>query len=100
MPIAEKYLVADIQEALGRQLFPTIIAWNRLEGRPRRHDFSRALRAEVRDPLWMLTKQWQVGEFQGEDAGSPIFAKLRMRTSSVTLSKLPPNGDSPYTSAD
>ena len=29
----------------------------------------RALRAEVRDPLWMLTRQWQMGEFQGDDAG-------------------------------
>jgi hypothetical protein len=88
--IPTKYLVADIQEALGRRQFPTIMAWNRLEGRPRRHDFARALRAEVRDPLWMLTKQWQIGEFQADDAGSPIFAKLRMRTSGVT--KYQPQG--------
>ena len=26
--------------------------------------------------LWMLTKQWQMGEFRGSDAGSPVFAKL------------------------
>ena len=32
--------------------------------------FDRALRVEVRDALWMLTRQWQTGEFQGEDAGS------------------------------
>ena len=23
----------------------------------------------------MLTKQWQMGEFRGSDAGSPVFAK-------------------------
>ena len=34
------------------------------------------LRAEVRDPLWFLTRQWQFGELQGEDAGSPIEARL------------------------
>ena len=42
--------------------------WNRLEGRPRQHDFDRALKAEVRDALWMLTKQWQMGELTGDDA--------------------------------
>ncbi|MFQ5448629.1 MAG: hypothetical protein ACE5FF_17005, partial [Saprospiraceae bacterium] len=51
---------------------PRIRGWNRLEGNPRKSDFSRSLRAEIRDPLWMLARQWQFGEFQGEDAGSPI----------------------------
>ena len=52
---------------------PTITHWNRLEGRPRTEDFDRALRAEVRDALWMLSKQWQMGEFKGDDAGSTIL---------------------------
>ncbi|NER10048.1 hypothetical protein SAMN06265375_101420 [Muriicola jejuensis] len=55
---------------------PTITMWNRIEGRPRKDDFDRALKAEIRDPLWMLTKQWQMGEFKGDDAGSPILAKV------------------------
>jgi hypothetical protein len=29
---------------------------------PRTTDFDRALRAEVRAPLWLLARQWQVGE--------------------------------------
>ena len=45
-----------------------------------RREVRRALRAEVRDPLWMLTRQWQMGEFRGDDAGSPIFAKVRIET--------------------
>ena len=53
--------------------------WNRLEGRPRTTDFERSLRAEVRDPLWFLTRQWQFGEFQGEDAASPIDVALGIR---------------------
>src|SRR6266545_4338084 len=85
-----KYVVPDLKTALTQQLFPTITVWNRLEGRPRENDFSRALKAEVRDPLWMLTKQWQLGEFQADDAGSPVFAKLRMRTAPVT--KYQPGG--------
>jgi hypothetical protein len=55
---------------------PVIKGWNRLEGRPRAEDFERALRAEVRDPLWFLTRQWQFGEFRGEDAGSPVEAHV------------------------
>lgn len=79
-----KYTVPDLKTALSQRLFPTVTTWNRLEGRPRQSDFSRALKAEVRDALWMLTKQWQLGEFQADDAGSPIFAKLEMRTAPVT----------------
>ena len=69
---------------LGKVLKPTIVMWNRLEGRPRRHDFERALKAEIRDPLWMLTKQWQMGEFEGDDAGSPVFAKVHVETTRLT----------------
>src|SRR5690349_4555767 len=82
--IPEQYVVSDIRAALAQRLYPTVTVWNRLEGRPRRADFDRALKAEVRDALWMLTKQWQIGEFMADDAGSPIFAKVRMRTSPVT----------------
>jgi len=60
--------------------FPPIVkGWNRLEGRPRTVDYTRALRAEVRDALWFLTRQWQFGEFQGEDAGSPVDARTVIR---------------------
>lgn len=55
---------------------PAITAYNRLEPRARTEDFTRSLRAEVRDPLWMLTRQWQMGEFEAEDAGSAIDARL------------------------
>jgi len=46
--------------------------WSRLEPRPRKDDMDDALAAPIRDPLWMLSRQWQVSEFQGEDAGSPV----------------------------
>lgn len=55
---------------------PSITAYNRLEPRARTEDFTRSLRAEVRDPLWMLTRQWQMGELEAEDAGSAIDARL------------------------
>jgi hypothetical protein len=76
--------VGNIQEALTARRYPSVTTWNRLEARPRTIAFDRALRAEVRDPLWMLTKQWQMGEFRGSDAGSPVFAKLQVDTTRLT----------------
>ncbi len=80
--MAEMHVVANLETALLARLHPAITRWNRLEGRPRRHDFDRALHAEVRDALWMLSRQWQVGEFVGDDAGSPVLARacLDLRT--------------------
>jgi hypothetical protein len=62
----------------GTTVLPTITRYNRLESRPRTDNFARALRAEVRDALWMLSKQWQMGEFVGDDAGTPVSAKLHV----------------------
>ncbi len=59
-----------------KSVVPSITMWNRLRPYPRRKDFERALRAEVRDAAWMLSRQWQLGEFAGEDAASPIHARL------------------------
>src|SRR6476469_9440529 len=81
MPVA--FITDRIAEAVALRTLPQITLWNRLEGRPRADKFDRALRAEVRDALWMLTRQWQTGELQGGDAGSPILAKLRMETTEV-----------------
>jgi hypothetical protein len=33
----------------------------------------------------MMTRQWQIGEFQGEDAGSPV--QTRVRSTSAVLSR-------------
>lgn len=62
-------------------------SWNRLEPRPRASEFEKVLKAEIHDPLWMLTRQWQFGEFQGEDTGSAVFAKVQIETTRVTKFK-------------
>jgi hypothetical protein len=78
--MALKYLTPDLATAIRTKSRPGITLWNRLEGRPRADKFDRALRAEVRDALWMLCRQWQIGEFRGDDAGSPIFTKVHLKT--------------------
>jgi hypothetical protein len=74
----------DFPKVLDERDKPAVGLWNRLEGRPRTTDFGRALRAEVRDPLWLLTRQWQLGEFRGVDAGSPV-------TATYTVAGAPPS---------
>lgn len=67
-----------LMEALTTRNLSAITRWHRVDGIPRTHDLERSLRAELRDPLWLLARQWQMGEFIGDDAGSPIFAKLHL----------------------
>jgi len=78
-----------VRDSDAEQREPAIIGYNRLEPRPRSVNFERSLRAEVRDALWMLTRQWQVGEFRGEDAASPVFAQLKVDNAPVVRFRAP-----------
>jgi hypothetical protein len=57
--------------------------WSRLEPRAREIEFDGALAAKIHDPLWMLARQWQFGEFKGEDTGSAIFATIARQVTPV-----------------
>ncbi|HEY4358997.1 MAG TPA: hypothetical protein VGN16_24840 [Acidobacteriaceae bacterium] len=59
---------------------PSVTIWNRLEPRARTSDLAAGLAARVHDPLWLLARQWQVGEFAGRDAGSPLTAQVQWTT--------------------
>lgn len=72
---------------------PSLVIWNRLEPQPRTNDLSVALRVEVRDALWMLARQWQMGEFRAEDAGTCAFVKVQCE--SVFAQKLSLRGGQP-----
>jgi hypothetical protein len=45
---------------------------------------SAGLQARIYDPLWLLARQWQIGEFQGEDNGSPAMAQLQAESAALT----------------
>lgn len=66
--------------------------YNRLENRTRSEDFSKSLRAEVRDPLWMLSRQWQMGEFRAENTGSPIKSRVHAQIHPVQRYMAKANG--------
>src|SRR5687767_446281 len=91
--MADRYTIIDMPAAIAEKERPTVTLWNRLEGRPRTVNFERAVRFEIRDALWMLTRQWQAGEFQGEDSGSPVSAQ--MQVAFTRLTRFQP-GDGPY----
>ena len=52
----------------------------RIEPRTRGDDLTPGLAAAVHDPAWLLARQWVMGEFDGEDAGTPVLASATLRT--------------------
>ncbi len=70
-------------------IFNSILrSYYKLEPRPRSDDITQGVQAIWRDPLWALTRQWQVGEFKGDDAASPIKTYLTMKSTKITRLKL------------
>ncbi len=63
---------------------PSITSWMRLEPRSRNAEMNTSLQARIYDPLWLLARQWQLGEFQGEDNGSPVMARWRAEAARLT----------------
>ena len=41
-------------------------------------DLEQGLRARVADPVWFMTRQWRLGELQGEDASSPVGVRVEV----------------------
>ncbi|SNX55704.1 hypothetical protein SAMN06272735_0130 [Streptomyces sp. TLI_55] len=70
----------------------------RLEPNHRAADIEQGLAARVHDPLWLLTRQWQFGEFAAQDAGSP--AVVRMSGGSVPIDAWRPGGSTDWTPYD
>ena len=64
----------------------SIVTWSRLEPVDQSSDLSVSLAAPIADPLWMLHRQWQFGELEGNDAGTPIEVRIEHRA--VPLSRL------------
>lgn len=67
-----------IPDPLFQPLLPPTTRWDRLEPSARDEDLEEGLQARIADPLWMLARQWQLGEFRGEDAASPIHARATL----------------------
>jgi hypothetical protein len=60
---------------------------------PRRADIDEGLRARVADPVWFLSRQWQLGEHQGEDASTPVVVTAAPRHVPITYDRSRPDLD-------
>lgn len=50
--------------------------WERLESKAQSIDLTGGIEARIADPLWMLARQWQVLEFEGDDAAQPAAVRI------------------------
>ncbi|HKD06728.1 MAG TPA: hypothetical protein VKB79_12575 [Bryobacteraceae bacterium] len=58
------------------------MSW-RLEPTPRSTGIEEGLAARIHDPLWLLARQWQTGEFRAQDAGTPAVVTVAGATTPV-----------------
>ncbi|MFP8888262.1 hypothetical protein ACLI4U_00615 [Natrialbaceae archaeon A-CW2] len=72
--------------------------WARLAPTSRSTDIETGLRASVHDPLWLLSRQWQLAEFRGADAGTPVDVSVTTERDPFTAVHL--HGDGAAGAAD
>ncbi len=60
---------------------------------PGRTDTDEGLRARVADPVWFITRQWQLGELQGEDASTPVVVTSAPQHVPITYDRSRPELD-------
>lgn len=57
---------------------------DRIEVMGRSLDLDEGVKARLADPFWLLGRQWQVGEFKGDDAGRPVSVEVRAEIAGVS----------------
>ncbi len=77
--------------------------WTRLEPDTQTNildvDLADGVAARLADPLWMLGRQWQMGELTGEDAASPVIAHLEAASYRLDTIRLGEDPAEPYDAA-
>jgi hypothetical protein len=65
----------------------------RIEPDPTRRSLAAGFAAGVHDPVWFLSRQWQMGEHQGENATTPVLVTFSASSSPVQPAPDDPAGD-------
>ena len=86
-----KTSIAALTAIAGVPKKPSITGITRLETLPTAVGLRTGLAAPLADPLWLLARQWQFNEFQGEDAGTPL--KLAFEVSGTQVDAFRPGKD-------
>ena len=58
---------------------PTLAATQQLYAYNTSAKIGDALAARIKDPLWFLARQWQTGEFEAENGGTPAVLSITSR---------------------
>ena len=61
-----------------------------VEPRIRKDDLTEALSLKVYDPLWMLSRQWLMGEFRGNNAGTAVSVRCQVRQEDCSKDPIEP----------
>lgn len=61
-----------------------------VEPRIRKDDLTQALSMKVYDPLWLLSRQWQMGEFRGNNAGTAVSVKCSITQEDCSTDPIEP----------
>ena len=59
----------------------------RLEPVNHSNSIEEGLKTCVKDPLWLLGRQWQTGEFEAQNGGIPVRTELKYSNKSVNRIK-------------
>lgn len=73
---------------------------SRIEGRTRNTDPTEAMRLRVHDPLWMLARQWQMGEFRGNNTGTAMSVRCVVRYEDCSSDPIEPFAERVYPRID
>jgi len=71
-------------------LIKSILNRSRLEPKNKTHDYEEGLQARVKDPLWMMGRQWQMEEYKACNGGSLVRVEVSYKTKDINkiISKL------------
>jgi hypothetical protein len=70
----------------------------RLEPVTKTHSIVDGLQARVKDPLWLLGRQWQVGEFKAHNGGHLVRTELNFSSQAVNNIEWKQDGNDPIIS--
>lgn len=68
------------------------MTWDRIETMGRSLDLEEGVRARIADPMWLLGRQWQVGEFRGDDASQPVSVSVKAEIVPIGSYRSGPSG--------
>jgi hypothetical protein len=84
MTVAKGFQQTVVSAEMQAAFFLENPGWTRLEPQSLSGDPTPGLEARLHDPLWLLCRQWQLGEFAAEDAGSPVAVHVQATTTPVS----------------